>query len=229
MTTRQDEALSKRELLAKQFAAMWTRDAQGRIESENDHSGTLAPLIAVGVTVDGQRLVACSSVCDDSDREELVASLRRRSGPVTPAETTEIRQMVGDVEITEGPTFAVPRSLSEISVDARVVWCADDGAAQLIDADPLVFPTWAVVVVEDKVVSVCNTVRQTVDAAEAGVNTERRFRGRGYAAAATRLWAERMRPRSLFYSTSNDNRSSLRVAQRLNLEQIGTIWSARHR
>ena len=62
--------------------------------------------------------------------------------------------------------------------------------------------------------------------AEAGTWTDPDFQRRGYAAAVTAAWASLFAPtgRQLFYSTSADNRSSQRVAERLGLHPIGWLW-----
>lgn len=82
------------------------------------------------------------------------------------------------------------------------------------------------VVDDGRVVSMCHTPRISSAGAEAGTWTDPKFRGRGYAAAATAAWADLLAATSpfLFYSTTADNRSSQRVAERLGLRQIGWLW-----
>ena len=87
---------------------------------------------------------------------------------------------------------------------------------------------WTMALVDDRVVSICHTPRRMTErAAECGVWTHPDYRGRGYAAAVTATWAEILRPsgRYLFYSTDAGNRSSQRVAARLQLRPIGWTWS----
>lgn len=85
---------------------------------------------------------------------------------------------------------------------------------------------WAMVVQDGQVVSICHTPRRTPTGAEAGTWTAPAFRGRGYAAAATAAWADLLAADCpyLFYSTSADNRSSQRVAERLGLRHLGWLW-----
>ncbi len=66
-------------------------------------------------------------------------------------------------------------------------------------------------------------------AAETGVTAIPAFRGRGFAAAATAGWASHaaLRRLALFYSTTETNVSSQRVAQRLGLRFLGTRLSIR--
>ncbi|MGH3847428.1 MAG: GNAT family N-acetyltransferase, partial [Pseudonocardiaceae bacterium] len=60
------------------------------------------------------------------------------------------------------------------------------------------------VLAEDRVASICHTPGRTTTAAEAGTWTAPEFRGRGYAAATTAVWADVLSPHCphLFYSTS---------------------------
>jgi RimJ/RimL family protein N-acetyltransferase len=81
-------------------------------------------------------------------------------------------------------------------------------------------------------VSICHTPGPlTPRGAECGVWTQPGFRGRGYATATATAaaWAASLRPtgRILFYSTDADNRSSQRVAERLQLRPIGWTWRLR--
>jgi len=86
---------------------------------------------------------------------------------------------------------------------------------------------WAMLLLDDRVVSICHTPRpMTERAAECGVWTDPAYRGRGYAAEVTATWADILRPsrRFLFYSTDAANLSSQRVAARLELRPIGWTW-----
>jgi RimJ/RimL family protein N-acetyltransferase len=86
----------------------------------------------------------------------------------------------------------------------------------------------AAVMVDDGVaVTACSSVRLTAKAAEAGLYTEERFRGRGYAAETVRCWAEAVRVtgRVPLYSTSWDNLASQAVARRLGAMQYGADFS----
>jgi RimJ/RimL family protein N-acetyltransferase len=100
-------------------------------------------------------------------------------------------------------------------------WLADEWD-KLIDGK---LGPWAIAMIDGRVISVCHTPRRmTEDAAECGVWTDPDFRGQGHAAATTAAWASILEPtgRHLFYSA--ENCSSQRVAARLNLRLIGSIW-----
>jgi RimJ/RimL family protein N-acetyltransferase len=86
---------------------------------------------------------------------------------------------------------------------------------------------WTIVTEGDHAISICHTPRPVTErAAECGVWTDSRFRGRGYAAATAAAWVALVRApqRYLFYSTEFANLSSQRVAQRLQLRPLGWTW-----
>lgn len=76
-------------------------------------------------------------------------------------------------------------------------------------------------------VSICFCARRSNTAAEAGVDTAERFRGRGYAARVTAAWALALRARRMtpLYSTSWSNAASLGVARKLGLVTYGSTWT----
>lgn len=76
-------------------------------------------------------------------------------------------------------------------------------------------------------VAVCSSVRQSGAAAEAGVFTLEGWRGQGYAAQVTALWANLVRTqgRLPLYSTSRENTASQAMAHRLNGQWFGEDWS----
>lgn len=90
---------------------------------------------------------------------------------------------------------------------------------------------WCMAFDGDEIASIAFTVGRgpaSADvSAEAGVNTMPRFRGRGFASAATAGWASHhsIRGRTLFYSTQRANAASQRVAERLGLRFIGASFT----
>ena len=82
---------------------------------------------------------------------------------------------------------------------------------------------------DQRVVSIAHTPRpMTEHEAECGVWTDPTARGKGLATATASAWANILRStgRKLIYSTTEDNLSSQRVAERLKLELLscsGTI------
>jgi hypothetical protein len=76
-------------------------------------------------------------------------------------------------------------------------------------------------------VSVCFCARRSNVAAEAGVETAARFRGRGFGPRVTAAWALTVRAtgRIPLYSTDWSNESSLAVARKLRLKGYAAVWS----
>ena len=88
---------------------------------------------------------------------------------------------------------------------------------------------WAMVVEDDRVLSLCHSARLAPEGVEAGTWTREEARGLGLAATATAAWAEACRdlPGHIFYSTDTANGSSQRVAARLGLPLLGQLWKLR--
>jgi hypothetical protein len=87
---------------------------------------------------------------------------------------------------------------------------------------------WCIALVDGHgVASIAQTVRAGPGGAEVGVNTAIGYRGLGLGAAATAGWSAHpdFEQRTLFYSTSRENRSSRRVATRLGLRFVGSTFA----
>jgi hypothetical protein len=86
---------------------------------------------------------------------------------------------------------------------------------------------WCAALKGETIAAMCFAARLGPAGAEAGVYTFEGFRGRGLAAAVTAAWSAHpaLAVRTLFYSTSRDNRSSQRVAERLGLRRFGLSLS----
>jgi predicted GNAT family acetyltransferase len=83
------------------------------------------------------------------------------------------------------------------------------------------------VMVEDGVaVSICACARLTADAAEAGLETHERYRGRGHAANVVAAWARAIRDsgRIPLYSTDWDNHASRAIRDSGRIPLYSTDW-----
>jgi hypothetical protein len=76
-------------------------------------------------------------------------------------------------------------------------------------------------------VSVCFCARRSDSAAEAGVETAKLYRGRGFGARVSAAWALAIRAtgRVPLYSTSWANQASLGVARKVGLVPFASVWS----
>jgi GNAT superfamily N-acetyltransferase len=129
-----------------------------------------------------------------------------------------------------GPAFSFPTGIEE-STD--VVFVEDE---RLLDHH---FRGWvpgeiaagsgpvAAIMVDGYPVSICFSARASDTAAEAGVETAERFRGRGLASRVIAAWALAVRAsgRVPLYSTSWTNSPSLAVARKLGLIAYASSWS----
>ena len=82
------------------------------------------------------------------------------------------------------------------------------------------------IIADSQMVSICQSVRLSSRAHEAGVDTLVGYRRRGYATSVVAAWALAVRAsnRIPLYSTSWDNMASQGVAQRLGLVQYGVDY-----
>jgi hypothetical protein len=152
------------------------------------------------------------------------------------------RDALAALEQDAGPSFVFPGSVPS-PPGVRIERCDHPHRAALRGANPGNWlpvewdellagqlGPWTMVLDGDRAISICHTPGPaTPRAAECGVWTQPGHRGQGLAAATAAAWAEILRPtgRWLFYSTDADNRSSQRVAERLQLRPIGWTWRLR--
>jgi hypothetical protein len=130
-----------------------------------------------------------------------------------------------------GPAFSFPPALEETATD--IVFVEDE---RLLEHN---FRGWvpgeiaagsgpvAAIVRDGFPISICFSARTSDAAAEAGVETAERFRGRGFAGRVTVAWALAVRAsgRVPLYSTSWTNTPSLAVARKLGLVAYASSWS----
>ncbi|QGN34711.1 GNAT family N-acetyltransferase [Microlunatus sp. Gsoil 973] len=185
-------------------------------------------------------------------RDDLDPVLAERVGLIVaeqglPAAATAVaallEETLGPIEATVGPGYdarhprpqptpAVGRLIRSDQPDPTVgrlrvpiTWEDDEWRDLLAGA----YGPWAMIIDEDRVLSICHCARLAPEGVEAGTWTVEDARGLGLAAAATAAWADACRPRGgfVFYSTDADNLHSQRVAARLGLPLIGQLWKFR--
>ena len=171
---------------------------------------------------------ALDQLCHD---EPIVAELAQ-----PPQNREAIRAMLNDhkkvTEAWRGPAYWIS---NEMQLSAQSVLITEANK-HLLNAH---FP-WklssrsnfktaplAATIYQDKAVSICYCARINAKAAEAGVETAESYRGRGFAGFAVARWAHVIGRQGLIplYSTSWENISSQRIAQKLQMFHYGENWS----
>jgi hypothetical protein len=234
------------ELLSLEIETLWTRDGRGRLLDERRPGGNPAPLIVLaGNGVD--RVTAFGSDVPERLVEEVLAGIdveaswpEPPSPPGAMARCEEVlREAMGPLALSGGPSFVFAEGLS-VPTTTPVI-CSDDAtAASFHQLRPVegwgrdewrsllsgALGPWAAAALGGRVVSLCHCARLTERGAEAGVWTDKAHRRLGYAASVSAAWASLLADtgRVLFYSTSAENKSSQRVAARLELQPIGWMW-----
>ncbi len=219
------------ELLDIEMALLCDLDDRRRIRG--------AVQFAVGIAAEGVTALIGQDVPDDIAAQLLAISNQAVSRPQEILRKCRDLLGPGEFTVTSGPSYyiepPIPAAgdipvLRSDSPDAQTLhgkrpdnWEPDEWL-ELINGGT--GAPWAMVLDEDRVVSICHTPVRTETAAEAGTWTATEFRQRGYAAATTAVWADLIAPHCphIFYSTSADNYSSQHVAERLGLRPIGSIW-----
>ncbi|GAA3697832.1 hypothetical protein GCM10022224_074780 [Nonomuraea antimicrobica] len=217
------------ELLRIELGVIWRLDGLGRLPGPED--------LVIGVAADGM-VAAVASVVPDPLAGRLLSLVA--DGGELPDVVVGCQALLGGmgVAVSRGPSYLVEPPLgydagvevltSAVPAHARLVRPLRPGNWEPGEWDDLLGgregAPWAMIVEDGQVAAVCHTARLTPAGAEAGTWTAPAYRGRGYAAATTAAWSGLLPDTRLFYSTSADNRSSQRVAERLGLRPIGHLW-----
>ncbi len=145
-----------------------------------------------------------------------------------PVHATLYRALV-DGQVDFGPAFTFPSVLptpADILPIATLAQLEHHFRGWTADELPERAPILALEQ-EGHAASVCFSARRSAVAAEAGVETAQRFRGRGLAGLVTAAWAQAIRAsgRLAIYSTSWSNAPSLAVARKMGLTMCANDWS----
>ncbi|MGH7560422.1 MAG: GNAT family N-acetyltransferase [Gemmatimonadales bacterium] len=221
-------SLSLWDFMRLHVEALFTHDDAGRLLAVNEPGGAAAPRFFLGRTADGdawwfRRDVGAALVSDlETLCEALPAGL-----DIDPAPFVERLGRDEPVQkVWAGPAYRFPETPA---ADEGTVRVTADNAALLsphLEAwlgDVAAGMPMAVALAGEKAVAVCGSVRMTREAHEAGVETHRDSRGRGYGARAVKAWARVVREmdRVPLYSTSWENGGSRGLASRLELIHFG--------
>jgi hypothetical protein len=218
-------------LMLARIAALYQCDHRGRLVSLNQWDGGPPPRFFLMRTPHN---VVCRFRADLPD--DLVGLLEDlgRQEPKPPGMLPALYQRYLDVLSAQAPVdrvWAGPAYIcSQDLMPSTSVVPISEGNAELLRSG---FSHWLpdvphrqpfmAVVEKEQAVSICASVRISPAAHCAGVETQNGYRQRGYAASAVAAWATAVRARGAtpFYSTSWENRSSQRVADRLELSLVG--------
>lgn len=226
--------MNLREMMGLHVATLFTHDRQGNLERVNEPGGDLAPRFFLGLTDVGPVLRFRADV-STTIRDELARGVARLPGDValpnrpiaSGAFQAILARQAPVTRIWLGPAFRFPDSLprweSVVPVTAKNsallspflhAWADNIAAAQ-----PMV-----ALIADGHAKALCCTVRRTITAHEAGVETAVSARGRGYAGRVAAEWASLVRASGAepLYSTSWQNTASLAVARKLRLIPIGS-------
>jgi len=223
-------------LISIQLDVLLARDGEGRLTTTRDPSARPAPRLFLGRSGEGKvwavRQDVPAPVRIQLERAcaaepALASPLAKRS----PRCREQLRGLLEPVAAEyRGPAFVLPRELPR---DQRAREVSREDASDWSDAFPWLaedFQALAPVVIAFEAgepAAVCHSPRgRTPVAAEAGVETLARFRGRGLATAAVACWAAALQRsgRLALYSTSWDNAGSQAVARRLGARLYGEDW-----
>ena len=215
------------ELMSIQARVLYIHDHAGRITTINEPTSQPAPRFFWGKTVVGS-IVRFHSDVPNRIIHDIIQSLNQ--GDSTEQLPNVIRALEKDREIRGlwmGPAFTFHEAIKDYT-DATLVteenkYCLEPGFPTLLSELKFRGPCY-MVTENNMAVSVCFSARSSDKAAEAGVETLKDYRGKGYAMHVTSSWAQAIRQsqRIPLYSTSWDNHSSLSIAKRLRLHLYGT-------
>jgi hypothetical protein len=233
-----------RALLALQAHTLFEISPRARIVRSRDPGGSAAPRLYMAGGADGWVSYLRDDVEDARARDiaDLVRQEPTLSAPgATPRFAERYREVLEGEPLTAhnfGPVHRLPRGVP-FDGDATIVREGSPEGEALVERlwhegmpDAMVdagftdlshfWPPWCVAMVNGEIAAIAFCVRDGLMAREIGVYTLEAFRGRGLAPAVTAAWST-MHPRHpvLFYSTHRDNRSSLRVIERLKLPWLG--------
>lgn len=201
------------------------------------------PSVVIGQ--DDEKLIIL--VRDDLDpmlADQVLGIAAQQGLPAGSADIVGVLEVqLGRIEATVGPGYDArdPRPQPEPvtgrlirsdqpdplidEIRVPITWEDDEWADLLAGA----YGPWAMIIDGDRVLSICHCARLAPAGVEAGTWTADDARSRGLAAAATAAWADACRtlPGLVFYSTDIANKSSQRVAARLELPLVGQLWKFR--
>lgn len=226
-----------RELMELHVEAMFTHDQNMRLRTINEPwpGEDPAPRFFLGRSIEGKAI--CRFRYDVPEMlarqlEELCADEPIiRDIQTKPKHFEAYMKLLQSERFTMGPCYLIPDetvpTMQVVSITRENMQeLLRDGFESVISEIDYAQPCIALVH-EGQAVSICRSVRITSRAHEAGLETLKMFRGKGYAAAAVAGWALAVREMEgvPLYSTSWDNLASQSVARKLALSWFGVNFT----
>jgi len=215
--------ITGRELLELQVRTLYRVDLLGRLVCVNDLGEPEAPRVFVGTANDGGRVMRVRTELREREWRTLLRCAGDLEAVRATLETagTVVREHRGPAYLLPGDVHAGPRAV--LVTDPAVLHPELAPWGPELESRRPCFGVMA----GAQVVSICCSARSTPEAAEAGVETAREFRGGGLAAGAVTAWAQAViaSGRVAFYSTGHENLASQAVARKLGAVQFGEDWS----
>lgn len=222
--------LTEDQLMQIQASTLYVLNEEKRIVRVNESGETDSPVIFIGKTRN-----SVYTYVSKHAPEQLVEELRDQI--FSSINMVKICHMIGKYHVVKnvwiGPAYAYIKDIPPHIPEDGVITIRDDNAhtlsrhfesfaQEITERQPM-----AGYVVEGQVVSLCCSARSSDRAAEASLTTAEDFRGRGLAEKAAAKWiGEVLRAGKIpLYSTSWDNLSSQRVAQKLGLHPYGVDFN----
>lgn len=240
MNHRKDQEPTAAALMELHVRAMFTHDGNMRIRAINEPwpGEELAPRFFMGRTIDG------SSICRfRHDVPERIAGQLRALVEDEPIVTEEVQtrpkhfaaymNLLRAEHYTSGPCYRIldqtPQAKPTVRINPENIREYSLTGFEWLPTETDYDQPCVGLIHENRVVSVCRSVRITERAHEAGLETLEEFRGRGYATAVVAGWAKEVQKMGALalYSTLWENRSSRRVANKSGLSYYGINFTIR--
>ena len=231
------EPVSNKELMKIQVEVLFTQDENGDLQRINEPTGAAepAPRFFFGYTNDGS---ICRFRHDLPDN--VIAQLKEVAAEPLPVnfekipkshrQFKDILQSHAPIErVWVGPAYRFPKHITPptnvVRLSCENAGLLKKGFAEMVSELNSSRPHLAIIE-DSQAVSICQSVRVSSRAHEAGVDTRVGYRRHGYATSVVAAWALAVRAlnRIPLYSTSWDNVASQGVARRLGLVQYGVDY-----
>jgi hypothetical protein len=216
--------------------ALFVHNSLSRLVSVNDWNGGEVPRFFLGRTLQGNlwrfRDDLPPEICNELEVLCEAEPCSHSNAPKFEAEYLRILSKDSPVKSKWlGPAYSFPTNVLNKSVAQKI----DTSKAGLLREN---MPDWIpdiphqqpflAQVVLGKVVAICASVRITGLAHEAGVETLKAHRQKGYAVSVVSAWSDAVKESGAqpLYSTSFDNYGSLKVIAKLGLEKYGVDFHA---